>query len=361
MSVVTPHDIRIHPPNSRSTCPAPSVFARCNSRDICRIGRIRWLAGRTRIYLHHSAEGGLLPAISRVGAGAFEVTFASRSLLHRTCLKFIARWCLAVYLHSIYPLHDGFYMRLYRLARKRILDVHGIVPEEILLLGDKEQSAKFAAIEAVAVGQAHWFISVTQAMTEHIAAKYLLPPGGRFIHLPTLQAGETCQSGRKEFTQRVVYCGGLQRWQQVEMMLQYVHAHPGWQFAFLVPQPEKLEAQYLTMYQTGIPAKVTSASIPEVAACYAKSSYGLIFREDIPVNRVACPTKLLEYLQHDIIPVVDTDCIGDFKMFGYRYVSRVEELPNEAQWQEMLAENRKVLAKIREVFQQGLARLQTAL
>jgi hypothetical protein len=301
--------------------------------------------------VHYSAKGGLLPAVSRVGARAFEVTFAFNSLLHRTCLKFIARQCRAVYLHSIYPVHNRFHLKLYRLARNRILDIHGIVPEEILLLGDQALSAEFAAIEAVAVAQAHQLVSVTQAMTEHIAAKHSLPPDGRFIHLPTLQAGETGQPGRKDFTRRVVYCGGLQHWQQVKKMLRYV----------LVPQPEQLKAQYRSMYQSEIPAEVTSATIPEVAACYAQSSFGLVFREAIPVNRVACPTKLLEYLQHDIVPIVDAECIGDFKMLGYRYVSCDEELPGEAQWRDMLTENRRVLSKIREVFQQGLARLKTAL
>ena len=47
---------------------------------------------------------------------------------------------------------------------------------------------------------------------------------------------------------------------------------------------------------------------------------GFVLRDDVLVNRVACPTKLLEYIQYGVLPIVLSDAIGDFKELGYKYI-----------------------------------------
>ena len=59
----------------------------------------------------------------------------------------------------------------------------------------------------------------------------------------------------------------------------------------------------------------------ELANYYKKAHYGFVLRDDIPVNNVACPTKLVEYMNYGIIPIVLSDEIGDFKDIGFENLS----------------------------------------
>ncbi len=59
----------------------------------------------------------------------------------------------------------------------------------------------------------------------------------------------------------------------------------------------------------------------ELAEYYEKAHYGFVLRDDISVNNVACPTKLVEYMNYGIIPIVLSSKIGDFERMKYDYVS----------------------------------------
>ena len=48
---------------------------------------------------------------------------------------------------------------------------------------------------------------------------------------------------------------------------------------------------------------------------------GKRLREDHLLNRVACPTKAIEYMATGVIPIVLCDEIGDLNVMGYRYVT----------------------------------------
>jgi hypothetical protein len=58
----------------------------------------------------------------------------------------------------------------------------------------------------------------------------------------------------------------------------------------------------------------------ELSYYYKKCHYGFILRDDMVVNAVACPTKLVEYLYYGIIPIVKSPRIGDFSSRGYEYI-----------------------------------------
>ena len=49
-------------------------------------------------------------------------------------------------------------------------------------------------------------------------------------------------------------------------------------------------------------------------------------RDDIVLNRVAAPTKLIEYLSYGLIPIVKTINIGDSVKMGYEYILYNEDL-----------------------------------
>lgn len=56
--------------------------------------------------------------------------------------------------------------------------------------------------------------------------------------------------------------------------------------------------------------------------------YGFILRDKHILNRVAAPTKMVEYLFFGIIPIVKYEEIGDVLKLGYEYISYKSDLSN---------------------------------
>ena len=65
---------------------------------------------------------------------------------------------------------------------------------------------------------------------------------------------------------------------------------------------------------------IESVSPEQLDGYYQKCHYGFILREDVLVNNVACPTKLVEYLYYGIVPIVLSPNIGDFEALNYDYI-----------------------------------------
>jgi len=237
------------------------------------------------------------------------------------------------------------------------------VPEELLLLGDVTGSVKFEKIEKFAINRSDVIVSVTNAMIEHIRNKHGISVRTESVELPIYIPCPVASRITKDFSKNIIYCGGLQKWQQVEKMLGYVHRHHSrYRFTFLVPDPDELMGMYRSFYGEDFPGLVESADSHAVKAHYRDNSFGLVLREDIVVNRVACPTKLSEYLQNDIVPIVDFEEVGDFKRLGYRYVRYDSaEFPDEEAWRKMAEENRVVLGKLGDTYLAGVDALRKAI
>lgn len=342
---------------------APSVFflTRFPGGDDLRDGYYQRVAsidglltGVTRVYLHHDrSHRSLLPTVTEVAPGAFDVRCRTSNPLHLALLALLARRCDVVYAHSIYGVQKRRRWWLYRLGRRRILDVHGAVPEEQLLLRTP-RAAALAALEARTLARADVVVTVTDAMGAHLRAKHAIPPDAtELIRLPIFPSAERPADGPR-VARSVVYCGGLQPWQQIEKMLGWVHAHRHeCTFTFLVPDPAALRRRYAELHGGELPGMVASATGEEVRAHYARAAFGLVLREDVVVNRVACPTKLVEYLQHDLVPIVDSEEIGDFRALGTLAVRLGEPLPDEARRREMAVRNRRVLRELDAAFRSG--------
>jgi hypothetical protein len=313
------------------------------------------LAGTTRIYVHNDhSHAGLHPSITELADGAFDVRCRTGFPPHLLWLARVARACSAAYAHSIYAVQKRRHRWLFRLARKRILDVHGAVPEEATLMGSRH-ARRMARVEAKALPLADVIVSVTDAMNAHVRRKYALPSDAKeFIRLPIFPRVAADRPAARH-SRNVVYCGGLQAWQQVDRMFDYVRAHPEASYTFLVPDPAELRRRYAARHAEEFPGVVASASSEEVRRHYARNAFGLVLREDIVVNRVACPTKLIEYLQHDLVPIVDSEEVGDFKALGMRAVGLTQPLPEAPEWQEMVSRNREALARLDDAFRSGAA------
>ena len=97
---------------------------------------------------------------------------------------------------------------------------------------------------------------------------------------------------------------------------------------------------------------VRSANHAEVLASCEQSDFGIILRDDSIINRVACPTKLVEYLTYGVIPVMDKEHVGDFADSGMKFVLVNEfgmgKVPSISERREMARQNWVVRNKLAE-------------
>jgi glycosyltransferase involved in cell wall biosynthesis len=154
----------------------------------------------------------------------------------------------------------------------------------------------------------------------------------------------------------VVYAGGLHKWQQVPKMIDAISrtasicAH-----RFYCPDPDAVRAMLPEAVRAQV--LVDRKAHEELMGLYAECHYGFILRSDIVVNHVACPTKLIEYLGMGIVPIVDCEEIGDFRVMGMQFVTLNDllqgNLPDEARRSEMAQHNFAIYEHLREVCKQG--------
>ncbi len=310
------------------------------------------LEDHCRIYIRYEGAdslAGILPKLSKKKRLVYEFIVRKKNILHAAFAAMIALVCGRIYVHSVLRFDDRITRLLYRVSRKRVFDIHGVVPEEFWYEGDEDNSRKFDNLERWAVERASLLVVVTRSMADHLTAKYGVDLERRFACLSMLpQTGRwNIEASDTKSGEGIIYCGGLHKWQQIDKMLEYVHRNAGrYRFTFLVTDPDEIKRRYKNRYIAEFPGIVSSASPHEVSSWYEANSYGLVFRKDVVVNRVACPTKLVEYLQHGLVPIVDSPDIGDFGRYGYRYVHIDSPLPDNNMRIQMALENRAVLQKL---------------
>lgn len=305
-----------------------------------------------RIYVSKPKGFIFFPLTEEIKSGIFEISASEKNPIHLLYLLYVSTQSRAIYLHSIMRIKTPLHMLMFIFAKKKIIDLHGAVPEEVFLQGGVLRSKIFNKIERFILIHADIIISVTQSMTQHMIQKHRLKKKIN-IQLPIFSQ-KIGFSENKKYSKKIIYCGGLQKWQKISEMLKYVSKNKNkYEFTFLVPEPNELSMQYLAEHGEKFPGIVQAASPDEIGEWYKKNNFGLVLRDDIVVNRVACPTKLIEYLQYDLIPIVDDENIGDFKILGYQYIKHNEQLPDENHWQEMIVKNRKILEKLNNISNEG--------
>lgn len=269
------------------------------------------------------------------------------------------------YYHSIYRVsEDPFFLNLPKV--RKILDIHGVVPEEFRYNGDNESARKFEKLEMFAIRKSNYLITVTEEMKNYYIEKY--PKETRtkeFIVLPIIptivEKYEHIEFIRSKPT--VIYAGGLQNWQQIEKMIDAIIKTTNmYDFKFFCPDPvyimEKLPPEILANKGIEIGSKPNN----DILKVYKDCQYGFILREDNIVNRVACPTKLVEYLAMGVIPIVDSPLIGDFNKLGMISISLKDfisgNIPNEDNRKKHAQANFDVYQKILLRYQEGKKKLQ---
>ena len=273
-------------------------------------------------------------------------------LIHFPRILYLALRSDIVYVHScLYALRG---LPLYFLGLRIITDMHGIVPEEQRIVGKSWLSRVLlfrvlSVIEIIVVKRSAVLVFVTNAMRIHFKEKYSLGDDANTYIIPILtREAPLARLSFKDPT-LVIYAGGLQAWQRVDKMLDVVEHAKGWfRYLFLTGDADNLSKE---LNRRGI-TKVQVDSVPKsiMYEHYERASLGLILRADSLINRVACPTKLVEYLWSGIIPIVEQPFIGDFKEMGYKYILMDDfvkgQLPGAAELDNMRERNHQIAREL---------------
>jgi hypothetical protein len=193
------------------------------------------------------------------------------------------------------------------LEKVQILDLHGSVPEELMLQDNPEQAMIENEKEKLALEKVNYAIVVSRAMATHLQEKYLSTKV-KYITLPILDSQTTHTKqylDPKPYLEGkpfVAYVGGMQKWQLIPRMQSLIDlTHHLYNYQILVPAPDEF---LLYWKETEIPPiSVRSGDREAVKQVCEKAHYGLLLREEIVVNKVSCPTKLIEYLAYGVVPV----------------------------------------------------------
>lgn len=268
-----------------------------------------------------------------------------------------------VYFHSVLRMYDNRFGKFLHLPfGRKAVDIHGVVPEEFRMHDDFYSALIYDKEERLAVRKAGIVIVVTKAMEHYLRQKFRNALKARSISFPMFPtfapsiATRPLENGKPI----VVYAGGVHRWQQVPKMIDAIaKTIERCQHRFYTPATETVKAMLPAELADSV--VVESKTHAELMAIYPQCHYGFILREDSIVNKVACPTKLVEYLAMGIVPIVDSEQIGDFKLLGMQYISLSDflasNLPDEADRVRMATENLAVYEKLQEVRQSGAAQI----
>lgn len=249
-------------------------------------------------------------------------------ILHLGLILNLYKNSTTIYIHSIHNLlYQFIFFKVFK--RKYILDLHGLVPEEFLMEGDVKRSVIFNNIEKYIYSNLKFVIGVSNRLINHYKKKY---PNAcpEYIVYPILPnnlediSAEELDEIRRVEKVNFIYSGNLQAWQNIDFMLETIKkmsTNENYFFQILTGEVEEMNKK---IREKNIDLKninIQGVKAEELASYYKKAHYGFVLRDNIAVNNVACPTKLVEYMNYGIIPIVLSDEIGDFKSMGFENIS----------------------------------------
>lgn len=330
----------------------------------------RLFTDRWRVYVEGEYRAGQSHWFDRPEENVLVLRIAGqpfRRLLAQACAILCILRCRRIYFHSIFTMlhrRTGWLLSIPGIIK--VFDMHGAVTEEYRLHQDFFRAMLYEPVERLAIRKCDVIVVVTRAMENYLRQKYRDDVRGRIVLFPMFPDSPLAAAARPDINGKpvVVYAGGLQKWQQVPQMVNAVrHTHSLYEYRFYCPEPAKIRDM--------LPEEICSRVViehktrEELLAVYPDCHYGFILREDTIVNQVACPTKLVEYLAMGIVPIVNSENIGDFQAMGMQSVSLeallLGSLPDEERRAEMVRLNFEVYERLRKIYQAGSNQIRTLL
>ena len=242
--------------------------------------------------------------------------------------------------------------------------MHGTVPEEYKLSGSELGGELANNIEAVMAEKVDVVVVVTEAMGRYFRNKYPNTKA-KIVAVPIFNKEllESVETNKNQLNEgiTIVYAGGTQPWQNIGLMQDIVSETSHiYKYKMFVPNVEEFWQLWGNRKKNAnivVESKTPEALYKE----YMKCDLGFVLRDTSPVNYVACPTKIIEYLKFGIIPVLKSTEIGDFVDMGMNYIQYEDLLKGvtltEDKRAAMLEENNAVLVKLMQAYIDGLKNL----
>ncbi len=313
------------------------------------------LATYSRLYLHFAPHHshGRDDVLVQHTENAWEICISPEDSLHRAYVDQLMDMVNGVYVHTA---HLAEYIEEWLPSGKIVVDMHGIVPEEETMMGRPHLAPKYERIEQSALKFGKKVVVVTHAMQHHFEKKY--PHiNANFYVMPIIELYPSINrelGSKLELPVKALYAGGRQVWQNLDATLQLATDTQEFStFLFLSHEYEliKYRANELKL---SVQANYGFRNKKELPTEYARHDFGLVLRDDNAVNRVSCPTKLSEYLDFGLIPVIRSPSLGDFLTLGYAYVTEEDFrrglIPDQASRVWMREANKAVIYKLRNIF-----------
>lgn len=285
-----------------------------------------------------------------------------RQIFIKIITFFIVLRCRSIYYHSVLRMqdnHNWIFMYMPSFVKK-VIDIHGVVPEEFRYHDDFYSAVLYEGHEKLATKKANLVITVTDSMKKYFIQKYRESISGDFITLPIFPSFSIQNSNKHYNDQKpiVVYAGGLHKWQQTSKMIDTISKTLDlYTYKYYCPSPDIIKKMMLDKNISITNITIESKNQTELFGLYKECHFGLVLREDIVVNHVACPTKLIEYIAMGIIPILDTVHIGDFYELGLQFVSLDDfiagVIPTEEERNKMVAENNHIVEKLKTMRYEG--------
>lgn len=250
---------------------------------------------------------GLFPATK------FYVEMIQKALLARgECIKQVAKISDIPSGAKIVTINDKDFYIAYKLKRPRLTInwFQGITPEEIDLMFKEKWYRKIKVAgrtytEKFAITHSDFNIFVSEEMVKHYRDKYGYI-GNNYTVIPCFNSyyQENVFSQERYKKPSFVYAGNLDAWQCFERTViifkKIKGLLPDASLSVFTYQQEKA-GQILK--KNKVEANICCLPVDKLNQELQKYKYGFIVRDDIPVNHVATPTKLCNYVSSGLIPV----------------------------------------------------------
>ena len=232
---------------------------------------------------------------------------------------------------------------------KVIFDAHGAVPEEIEMNDNVDRVELANRMESYLIDNSDIVICISKAMKDYFVEKHgKIQDKIRIIPVKTPNHTEEAEDKTYDAKHpRTIYCGGVQKWQNTDLMTEIVNKTSD-RMKYVLCFAGDYSRIKENIKSDGV--EIGYRTSDEIKEEYRKANFGFALRDDCPVNRVASPTKITEYILNGIVPVLKSDKIGDLKKYGLRYIDYKDfemlKLPNEKEYKEMIGNNSSIIEKI---------------
>lgn len=188
--------------------------------------------------------------------------------------------------------------------------VQGLIDDEdFLSKKNKLRHIAFNTIFKICLKISSKLVVVTNHMFEVLKASYDCPEHRTYIVIPC--KSRVKYNNDKKIINSLCYIGGLSKWQNVDKILAFFNelSKRNNNYKLFIATFDHKTASILIdkfveiKYKNNITLVSVSSAI-EVESFLSKMEFGFLIRDNIPLNNVASPIKLAEYLSCGVTPVM---------------------------------------------------------